>query len=120
MHLALHSASLLMTYGEKRMVCKVANFGHSKERRDSFLSGLLTTIDTLPWLAPEVFAAPDSITEKVRLRRPSVQLSPRLRASAEACLTVFPDTSISQSAKVITTGRPGHINRLAQEHSFVS
>ena len=67
-HLALSSSNLLLTYGEKRMVCKVANFGHSKKRRDSFLSGLLTSIDTLPWLAPEAFAAPDSITEKVRLR----------------------------------------------------
>ena len=91
-HLALSSSNLLLTYGEKRMVCKVANFGHSKKRTDSFLSGLLTSIDTLPWLAPEVFAAPDSITEKVRLRRSSVHLSPSLPASAQACLTIFPDT----------------------------
>ena len=69
-HLALNSASLLLTYGEKRMVCKVANFGHSKRRRDEFLSGLLASSDTLPWLAPEVFAAPGSITEKVRLSAP--------------------------------------------------
>ncbi len=67
-HLALNSSNLLLTYGEKRMVCKVANFGHSMKRRDSFLSGLLTSFDTLPWMAPEVFAAPDSITEKVLLR----------------------------------------------------
>ena len=69
-HLALNSASLLLTYGEKRMVCKVANFGHSKRRRNEFLSGLLASIGTLPWLAPEVFAAPGSITEKVRLSAP--------------------------------------------------
>lgn len=67
-HLALNSSNLLLTYGEKRMVCKVANFGHSMKRRDSFLSELLTSFDTLPWMAPEVFAAPDSITEKVLLR----------------------------------------------------
>ena len=90
-HLALHSANLLLTYGEKRMVCKVANFGHCKRRRDSYLSGLLTNIDPLPWLAPEIFAAPGSITEKVSLRCTSVQLSPNLHALAEACLAVFPD-----------------------------
>lgn len=92
-HLALHSANLLLTYGEKRMVCKVASFGHCKRRRDSFLSGLLTSIDTLPWLAPEAFAAPGSITEKVSLGCTSVQLSPILHPTAVACLTVFPDTT---------------------------
>ncbi|EFN59213.1 hypothetical protein CHLNCDRAFT_12394, partial [Chlorella variabilis] len=61
-HFDLKSANLLLGYRDRRPICKVADFGLSKQasswRRCSQRG-------TLPWTAPEILRTPDAVTEKI-------------------------------------------------------
>lgn len=65
-HFDLKSANLLLGYRERRAICKVADFGLSKQKRETYVSGVSSQRGTLPWIAPEIIKTPQSVTEKVR------------------------------------------------------
>lgn len=44
----------------------MADFGLSKQKRDTYVSGVTAQRGTLPWLAPEIIKTPDAVNEKVR------------------------------------------------------
>jgi serine/threonine protein kinase len=67
-HFDLKSANLLLGYRERRAICKVADFGLSKQKRETYVSGVSSQRGTLPWIAPEIIKTPQSVTEKVRPR----------------------------------------------------
>jgi serine/threonine protein kinase len=64
-HFDLKSANLLLGYRERRAICKVADFGLSKQKRETYVSGVSSQRGTLPWIAPEIIKTPHAVTEKV-------------------------------------------------------
>ena len=66
-HFDLKSANLLLGYRDRRAICKVADFGLSKQKRDTYVSGVSSQRGTLPWIAPEIIKAPHAVNEKVLL-----------------------------------------------------
>ena len=66
-HFDLKSANLLLGYRDRRAVCKVADFGLSKQKRDTYVSNVTSQRGTLPWIAPEIIKTPHAVTEKVSL-----------------------------------------------------
>ncbi len=65
-HFDLKSANLLLGYRDRRAICKVADFGLSKQKRDTYVSNVTSQRGTLPWIAPEIIKTPESVTERVR------------------------------------------------------
>lgn len=66
-HFDLKSANLLLGYKDRRAICKVADFGLSKQKRDTYVSNVSSQRGTLPWIAPEIIKTPHAVTEKVLL-----------------------------------------------------
>ena len=66
-HFDLKSANLLLGYKDRRAICKVADFGLSKQKRDTYVSNVSSQRGTLPWIAPEIIKTPHAVTEKVRV-----------------------------------------------------
>ena len=64
-HFDLKSANLLLGYKDRRAICKVADFGLSKQKRDTYVSNVSSQRGTLPWIAPEIIKTPNAVTEKV-------------------------------------------------------
>ena len=64
-HFDLKSANLLLGYRDRRAICKVADFGLSKQKRETYVSGVSSQRGTLPWTAPEIIKTPHAVTEKV-------------------------------------------------------
>lgn len=64
-HFDLKSANLLLGYKDRRAICKVADFGLSKQKRDTYVSNVSSQRGTLPWIAPEIIKTPHEVTEKV-------------------------------------------------------
>ncbi|KAK9903274.1 hypothetical protein WJX75_001673 [Coccomyxa subellipsoidea] len=64
-HFDLKSANLLLGYRDRRAVCKVSDFGLSKQKRDTYVSNVTSQRGTLPWIAPEIIKTPHAVTEKV-------------------------------------------------------
>ncbi|DBA77349.1 TPA: hypothetical protein ACH3X2_000866 [Trebouxia sp. C0005] len=64
-HFDLKSANLLLGYKDRRAICKVADFGLSKQKRDTYVSNVSSQRGTLPWIAPEIIKTPHAVTEKV-------------------------------------------------------
>ena len=71
-HFDLKSANLLLGYRDRRAVCKVADFGLSKQKRDTYVSNVTSQRGTLPWIAPEIIKTPHAVTEKVQRCRTSM------------------------------------------------
>ncbi len=69
-HFDLKSANLLLGYRDRRAVCKVADFGLSKQKRDTYVSNVTSQRGTLPWIAPEIIKTPHAVTEKVPHSQP--------------------------------------------------
>lgn len=67
-HFDLKSANLLLGYRDRRAICKVADFGLSKQKRDTYVSNVTSQRGTLPWIAPEIIKTPHAVTERVRAR----------------------------------------------------
>lgn len=44
---------------------QVADFGLSKQKQQTYVSGVSSSRGTLPWIAPEIIKSPDAVTEKV-------------------------------------------------------
>ena len=65
-HFDLKSANLLLGYRDRRAICKVADFGLSKQKRDTYVSNVTSQRGTLPWIAPEIIKTPNAVTERVR------------------------------------------------------
>ncbi|KAK9790346.1 hypothetical protein WJX73_008358 [Symbiochloris irregularis] len=63
-HFDLKSANLLLGYRDRRAICKVADFGLSKQKRETYVSGVSSQRGTLPWIAPEIIKTPHAVTEK--------------------------------------------------------
>lgn len=64
-HFDLESANLLLGHRDKRLICKVADFGLSKQKRDTYVTGVTSQRGTLPWTAPEIIKSPHAVNEKV-------------------------------------------------------
>ncbi len=64
-HFDLKSANLLLGYRDRRAVCKVSDFGLSKQKHDTYVSNVTSQRGTLPWIAPEIIKTPHAVTEKV-------------------------------------------------------
>ena len=64
-HFDLKSANLLLGWRDRRAVCKVADFGLSKQKRETYVSNVSSQRGTLPWIAPEIIKSPHAVTEKV-------------------------------------------------------
>jgi len=47
---------------------QVADFGLSKQKQQTYVSGVSSSRGTLPWIAPEIIKSPDAVTEKVLTR----------------------------------------------------
>ena len=47
------------------MLTQVADFGLSKQKQQTYVSGVSSSRGTLPWIAPEIIKSPDAVTEKV-------------------------------------------------------
>ncbi len=47
-------------------MCKVADFGLSKQRLQTYVTGVASLRGTLPWTAPEIIRSPHAVNEKVR------------------------------------------------------
>lgn len=65
-HFDLKSANLLLAWRDRRAICKVADFGLSKQKRETFVSNVSSQRGTLPWIAPEIIKNPGTVNEKVR------------------------------------------------------
>lgn len=65
-HFDLKSANLLLGYRDRRAICKVADFGLSKQKRETYVTGVSSQRGTLPWIAPEIIKSPTTVNEKVR------------------------------------------------------
>ena len=65
-HFDLKSANLLLGHRDRRTICKVADFGLSKQKMDTYVSGVSSQRGTLPWIAPEIIKTPHTVTEMVR------------------------------------------------------
>ncbi|KAI3433344.1 hypothetical protein D9Q98_003162 [Chlorella vulgaris] len=64
-HFDLKTANLLLGHRDRRPICKVADFGLSKQKMDTFVTGVSSQRGTLPWTAPEILRTPEAVTEKV-------------------------------------------------------
>uniref|UniRef100_A0A061R4G4 Kinase superfamily protein with octicosapeptide phox bem1p isoform 1 n=2 Tax=Tetraselmis sp. GSL018 TaxID=582737 RepID=A0A061R4G4_9CHLO len=64
-HFDLKSGNLLLAWRDRRPTCKVADFGLSKQRRQTYVSGVKPHTGTLPWMAPEILKSPETVDEKV-------------------------------------------------------
>uniref|UniRef100_A0A383V2H6 Protein kinase domain-containing protein n=1 Tax=Tetradesmus obliquus TaxID=3088 RepID=A0A383V2H6_TETOB len=64
-HFDLKSANLLVGMRDKTPVCKVADMGLSKQKQQTFVTGVATLRGTLPWIAPEIIHTPASVTQAV-------------------------------------------------------
>ncbi|KAF6261784.1 hypothetical protein COO60DRAFT_1699613 [Scenedesmus sp. NREL 46B-D3] len=64
-HFDLKSANLLVGMRDKTPVCKVADMGLSKQKQQTFITGVATLRGTLPWIAPEIIHTPASVTQAV-------------------------------------------------------
>lgn len=64
-HFDLKSANLLLGWRDRRAICKVADFGLSKQRRETYVSNVSSQRGTLPWIAPEIIKSPHAVNEKV-------------------------------------------------------
>jgi len=64
-HFDLKSGNLLLGWRDRRPTCKVADFGLSKQRRQTYVSGVKSHTGTLPWMAPEILKTPDAVDELV-------------------------------------------------------
>lgn len=64
-HFDLKSANLLLGWRDRRAICKVADFGLSKQKRETYVSNVSSQRGTLPWIAPEIIKSPHAVTEKV-------------------------------------------------------
>ncbi|KAI8475058.1 MAG: kinase-like domain-containing protein [Monoraphidium minutum] len=63
-HFDLKSANVLIALKGRTPVAKITDFGLSKQRHSTYVSGVTSLRGTLPWIAPEILASPDTITEK--------------------------------------------------------
>jgi serine/threonine protein kinase len=79
-HFDLKSANLLLGYRDRRAVCKVADFGLSKQKHDTYVSNVTSQRGTLPWIAPEIIKTPHAVNEKVRTADSDSASSPTLLA----------------------------------------
>ena len=88
-HFDLKSANLLLGHRDRRTICKVADFGLSKQKMDTYVSGVSSQRGTLPWIAPEIIKSPHAVNELVRpVVAPSVlaeQQRPAAGASSDSC-----------------------------------
>ena len=92
-HFDLKSANLLLGYRDRRAVCKVADFGLSKQKRDTYVSNVTSQRGTLPWIAPEIIKTPHAVTEKVqRCRDTSPTGSVRLKCKMSFCTHCGPSS----------------------------
>ena len=66
-HFDLKSANLLLGWRDRRAICKVADFGLSKQRNETYVSNVSSQRGTLPWIAPEIIKSPHAVNEKVGL-----------------------------------------------------
>ena len=64
-HFDLKSANLLLGWRDRRAICKVADFGLSKQKQETFVSNVSSQRGTLPWIAPEIIKNPNTVNEKV-------------------------------------------------------
>mmetsp|Transcript_12505 Transcript_12505/g.45598 ORF Transcript_12505/g.45598 Transcript_12505/m.45598 type:complete len:613 (-) Transcript_12505:2254-4092(-) len=65
-HFDLKSDNLLLNLRDRhRPVCKVCDFGLSRVKHRTYVSGMDSRRGTLPWIAPEVLKTPDHCSEKV-------------------------------------------------------
>ena len=46
---------------------QVADFGLSKQKQATYVSGVTSLRGTLPWIAPEIIKTPKEVDEKARL-----------------------------------------------------
>lgn len=44
----------------------MADFGLSKQKQQTYVSGVSSSRGTLPWIAPEIIKHPEAVTEKVQ------------------------------------------------------
>ncbi len=107
-HFDLKSANLLLGYRDRRAICKVADFGLSKQKRDTYVSNVTSQRGTLPWIAPEIIKTPESVTERVRGRAAA--------RSARACRGVRQPLcfALLWLCRGVSFGeRPGQVGRAA-------
>lgn len=64
-HFDLKTANLLVGFREKTPTCKVADFGLSKQKQQTYVTGVSSLRGTLPWIAPEIIKSPKEVNEKV-------------------------------------------------------
>ena len=64
-HFDLKSGNLLLGYRDKRPILKICDVGLSREKTQTFVSGVTAQRGTLPWMAPEILRTPHEVTEKV-------------------------------------------------------
>ncbi|WIA09456.1 hypothetical protein OEZ85_008857 [Tetradesmus obliquus] len=62
-HFDLKSANLLFTIRDRTPTVKVADFGLSKRRYQTYVTGVDSMRGTLPWIAPEIIKSPGNVTE---------------------------------------------------------
>ncbi|GIL42272.1 hypothetical protein Vafri_296, partial [Volvox africanus] len=77
-HFDLKTANLLVGFREKSPTCKVSDFGLSKQRQQTYVTGVSSLRGTLPWTAPEIIRTP-----KVRTARLKHTLAPALEAARD-------------------------------------
>ncbi|GIL89538.1 hypothetical protein Vretifemale_17370, partial [Volvox reticuliferus] len=63
-HFDLKTANLLVGFREKTPTCKVADFGLSKQRQQTYVTGVSSLRGTLPWTAPEIIRTPKAVKDK--------------------------------------------------------
>ncbi|GFH17980.1 putative serine/threonine-protein kinase, partial [Haematococcus lacustris] len=63
-HFDLKAANVLVGWREGAAMAKVADFGLSKQRQQTFVTGVNSLRGTLPWTAPEIIHSPKAVTEK--------------------------------------------------------
>lgn len=63
MLLVLQTANLLVGMRDKTPICKVADMGLSKQKQQTFVTGVATLRGTLPWIAPEIIKTPATVTQ---------------------------------------------------------
>jgi serine/threonine protein kinase len=62
----------------------VADFGLSKQKQQTYVSGVSSSRGTLPWIAPEIIKHPEAVTEKVQQDLELVHTRIRLRRICES------------------------------------
>ncbi|GIL42271.1 hypothetical protein Vafri_296 [Volvox africanus] len=63
-HFDLKTANLLVGFREKSPTCKVSDFGLSKQRQQTYVTGVSSLRGTLPWTAPEIIRTPKAVKDK--------------------------------------------------------